>query len=178
MNNLKSTVNFESSPLASSQAPNLNATTSMMGGRRRRRKRSKKGGMVVEPETPETPEKDRGSRVAPIIEKVPLEDLIDDEKTIENAEDKEYEDLEKQLGNENKIEEESYKIDINEEKEDDALDKLERGESIDENSGGGTRRRRHRRKTKHNKTQKLSRKTKKTRKYKKSKKTRKSNKKK
>jgi hypothetical protein len=173
MNNLKSTVNFESSPFASSQAPNLNATTSMMGGRRRRRKRSKKGGMVVEPETPE---KDRGSRVAPIIEKVPLEDLIDDEKTIENAEDKEYEDLEKQLGNEDKIREESYKIDINE--DEDVLDKLERGENIEnslDEKSGGTRRRT--RKTKHKKTQKLSRKTKKIRKYNKSKKTKKSNKK-
>ena len=145
MNNLSSSVKFESSPIASS----------MMGGRRRRRKRSKKGGMIESV----TPEKDKSSRVAPIIEKVPLNDLIDDEKTIENAEDKEYEDLEKQLEDEDKFGEESYKIDINEEKEDeDILDKLEKGESI-ENSGGGTRRRK--RKTKHNKTKKHSKKTKK-----------------
>jgi hypothetical protein len=179
MNNLKSTINFESSPLASSQAPNLNATPSMMGGRRRRHKRSKKGGMVE----PETPEKDRGSRVAPIIEKVPLKDLIDDEYSIENANDSEYQELENQLVAENKIGEESFKIDIkdeeDEQKENAILDKLERGENIEnslDEKSGGTRRRT--RKTKSKKTQKLSRKTKKTRKYKKSKKTKKSNKKK
>ena len=161
MNNLNSPANFESSPIASPMAPNLNATLPMLGGRRKRyrkSKRSKKGGMFE----PDTPEKDKGSRVSPLPEKTPLTDLMDDENSIENAKDDEYETLEKEIIDENKMDDDSYKIDIKEEEKrgndsQDILDKLERG--IDVEARGGSRRRK--RRIKSNKTKKLSKKTKK-----------------
>lgn len=161
MNNLNSPANFESSPIASPMAPNLNATLPMLGGRRKRHrksKRSKKGGMFE----PDTPEKDKGSRVSPLPEKTPLTDLMDDENSIENAKDDEYQDLEKEIIDDNKMDEDSYKIDIKEEEKinndsQDILDKLERG--VDVEARGGSRRRK--RRSKNNKTKKLSKKTKK-----------------
>jgi len=169
MNNLNSPANFENSPIASPMAPNLNASMPMLGGGRKRHrkskrsKRSKKGGMFE----PDTPEKDRGSRVSPLSEKTPLTDLMDDENSIENAKDDEYENLEKEIIDDNKMVDDSYKIDVEEEKinndndSDNILDKLERG--VDVKARGGSRRRRKRR-SKKNKTKKLSKKTKKNKK--------------
>jgi len=171
MNNLNSNTNFESSPIASPMAPNLNASMPMMGGRRKRnRKMHKKGGMY-----PDTPEKDKQSQVTPVDENNQMvkpkklfgndhEDIMDvtnDEVAIDIANDEDYNDLEN-IPDESKMDEDrDRKIDI--------LDKLESG--VDIESRGGSRRRK--RRIRRNKTKKLSKKTKKSKRRGSNKKTRK-----
>jgi hypothetical protein len=177
MNNLNSPANFESSPIASPMAPNLNASMPMMGGRRKRnRKTHKKGGM-----DPITPEKEKKFQVAPIDEKGEIikpknlfgnEEVVKDEVEIDVASDEDYGDL-VNIPDAPKIVEDESKMFEDEEKKIDILDKLERGDNME--SSGGSRRRK--RRTRRNKSNKKIKKTKKRRTNKKTRKTRKLHKK-
>ena len=172
MDNLSSPFKFESSPIASPMAPNLNASMQMMGGGRKRNRkvRRKKGGMV--PFTPDTPEKDKGSRVAPLSENVKpnnIVDILDEETSLENAVDSDYTDLENQINTEDKVVEKESKII---DRDEDKLDRLERGEFDLEARGGGTRRRK-RKTSRRNKTSKKTKISKKRSSNKKTRKTRK-----
>jgi hypothetical protein len=174
MNNLNLPENFESSPIASPMVSELNGSMSMMGGARKRNRKinKKKGGM--DSFTPDTPEKDKGSRVAPLSENVKpnnIVDILEEESTLENAVDSDYADLENQIISEDKvIENESKNIDRDEDK----LDRLERGDFDLEARGGSTRRRKRRisrrnknnKKTKMSKKKRINKKTRKTRKLK------------
>jgi len=177
MNNLNSHANFESSPIASPMASNLNTSRPMMGGRRKRnRKMHKKGGM-----DPNTPEKDRKSQVMPVDENNQMVkpknlfsndtehvmDVKNDQISIDIANDEDYKDLEN-IPDETKMveDEDEYKVT---DRDIDILDKLESG--VDIESRGGSRRRK--RRTRRNKTKKLYKKTKKSKRKGSNKKTRK-----
>lgn len=181
MNNISLSGNFKASPIASTMAPNLNASLPMFGGRRKRYRNRKKGGM--DPKIQDTPEKDKPSRVTPFLgnpknlfgnQEIIEEELIEENPVknnsflLEVADDKDYDNLENIMDSEKSINEKNEnRMGIDEE---DVLSKMESG-NLDKYKGG-SRSRKHR--TKFNKTKKFSKKTKKVKRRSSSKKSRKS----